>query len=204
MEQHNRQIRRSGGRFYGFRVNCEQVPTLPAWAVRWVLDDPRTVPYLFIWKSPRDGEIKEAVRVARSTPQTRLPEGESVEIKRTNGSTVPCYLAWRRQPHGGRSLLLRCWRCQRPCRALYGAGIGDDGRFYVVRNADWECRRCAGLRYASEGGALLIRCRGILSRLFGEPGPVPCPRPEPWLPLVFSSPEQAIQHGAVDIKGRVP
>jgi hypothetical protein len=29
------------------------------------LDDPREVPYLLLWKSPWDGEIKEAVRLAR-------------------------------------------------------------------------------------------------------------------------------------------
>lgn len=168
---------------------------LPAWAVRAALDDPRRIPYLFVWKSRRDGAIKDAVRVARSIPQTGLPEAESVEIKRTDGSTVPVYLAWRWQPHGGHSLLLRCWRCQRPSRALYGARVGDDGRFYAVQRADWQCRKCAGLRYSSEGGALLFR-GGILSRLFGQPvGAVSSPRPEPWLPLVFSSPAQAAAAG---------
>jgi hypothetical protein len=29
-----------------FRVNCESVPMLPAWAVREVWDDPRHIPYL--------------------------------------------------------------------------------------------------------------------------------------------------------------
>jgi len=32
---------RCGGRFFGRRVNCEQVPVLPAWAVAQMLDDPR-------------------------------------------------------------------------------------------------------------------------------------------------------------------
>lgn len=165
---------------------------LPAWAVRAALDDPRRIPYLLVWKGRRDGVIKDAVRVARPFPKTRLvPEAESVEVKRTDGSAVPVYLTWRWQPHGGRSLLLRCWRCQRPCRALYGAEVGDNGRIYVARLADWECRRCARLRYSSEGSALLFR-GGILSRLFGQPvGPVSSPRPEPWLPYVFSSPDRA-------------
>jgi len=199
VEQRKRQIRRSGGRFHGFRVNCEQVPMLPAWAVRAALDDPRRIPYLLVWKSRRDGEIKEAVRVARSIPQTNLPEAESVEVQRTDGSTVPVYVTWRRQPHGGRSLLLRCWKCQRPCRGLYGAEVGDDGRFYVVRRADWECRRCAGLRYSSEGSALWIR-GGILSQLFRQPaGSVSSPRPEPWLPFVFSSPDQAADSGLLTL-----
>jgi hypothetical protein len=94
--------------------------------------------------------VKEAVRIARFAPRTDLYEADSVEIKRTDGSTVPVYLEWRPQPRGGRSLLLRCWSC----RALYGARVGDDGRFYVVRRADWECRTCAMLRYSSEGGAI--------------------------------------------------
>ncbi len=169
---------------------------LPAWAVRMVLDDPRKIPYLLVWKSPRDGEIKDAVSVARSIPQTGLPEAPSVVIKRIDGSIVPVYLAWRWQPHGGRSLLLRCWRCQKPCRALYGARVGDNGRFYVARLADWECRRCAGLRYSSEGRGLLIGSPRILSRLLGRDiGPTYSPRPEPWLPLVFSSLAQAADAG---------
>ena len=45
---------RSEGRFRRHRVNCEQVPFLPAWAVAWVLDDPRKIPYLFVWKRPED------------------------------------------------------------------------------------------------------------------------------------------------------
>jgi len=166
---------------------------LPAWAVRQVWDDPRRIPYLLVWKSRRDGEVKEAVRVARFVPQTGLPESDSVRVQRTDGSSVPVYLAWRWQPHGGRSLLLRCWKCQKPRRALYGARVGDDGRFYAARRADWECGRCAGLRYSSEGGALLFR-EGILSQLFRQPvGPVSSPRPEPWLPYVFTDLDDAIR-----------
>ena len=150
MDQRKRQIRRSSGRYYGFRINCEQVPILPAWAVRQVWDDPRRIPYLLVWKSNRGGEVKVAVRVARFVPKTNLPEADSVEIRRTDGSAVPIYLEWQWQPHGGRSLLLRCWRCDRLCRALYGAKVGNDGRFYVARRADWECRTCCTLRYSSE------------------------------------------------------
>jgi hypothetical protein len=75
------------------------------------------------------------------------------------------YLEWRRQPLGGRMLLLRCWRCQRPCRALYGFKVGNDGRFYKAVMADWECRRCAELRYSSEGGYLRP---GVVFRAFGS------------------------------------
>ena len=141
--------------------------------------DPRRIAYLLVWKSPRDGSIQEAVRVARTAPQTRLPEAESIEIKRTDGSSVRVYLAWRKQPHGGRSLLLRCWLCQKPQRALYGFKVGSDGRYYKVVRSDWECRRCARLRYTSEGGYL---APSKLFRIFGN-----LPRPQSWFPHVFTS-----------------
>ncbi len=34
VEQAKRQIWRNGGRFYGYRINCEQVPMLGACTVR--------------------------------------------------------------------------------------------------------------------------------------------------------------------------
>ena len=192
-----KRIRRGwNGRYLGFRINCEQVPMLPAWAVRWVWDDPRKIPYLLVWRSRRDDEIKEAVRVARFVPQTNLREAESVEIKRTDGSIVPVYLVWRRQPHGGRSLLLRCWCCQRPSRALYGYKVGNDGRYYKAVLADWQCRRCAKLCYSSEGGALVLRGRGSWFRaLEMQYGTTRSERPDPWYPHVFTSPTDAIAAG---------
>ena len=69
-----------------------------------------------------------------------------------------------------------------PSRALYGAKVGNDGRFYVARRADWECRMCAKLRYSSEGGYLRP---GKQFRAFGN-----FPRPELWLPYVFTSPQR--------------
>jgi hypothetical protein len=188
MVEQRKRIRRGwDGRFLGFRINCEQVPMLPASIVQRFWDDPRRIPYLLIWKGRQDGEVKEAVRLARFVPQPDIGEADSLRIKRTDGSTVPVYLAWRRQHHGGQSLLFRCWRCQRLCRALYGAKVGNDGRFYKAVMADWECRKCAELRYSSEGGALLIG-GGLLSRLLRQPFPdVSSPRPEAWLPYMFTS-----------------
>lgn len=53
-------------------------------------------------------------------------------------------------------------------------------------------RRCAGLRFSSEGGALLIRGGRLMTRYFGQPWPtVASPRPEAWLPLIFSSRNRA-------------
>ena len=195
VEQAYKQIWRSGGRFYGYRVNCEQVPMLPAFIVREAVDDPRKIPYLIVWKSKTGNEIKQAVRLARSVPVGNLSEVESVEIKWPDGNMVQVRLVWRQQPHGGRALLLRCSCCGRPQRALYGAGVGDDGRFYAVRRANWECRSCCTLRYSSEGGALVMR-GGPISRLLGQFVPdESAPRPEPWVPYVFASPLDAVAAG---------
>jgi hypothetical protein len=73
------------------------------------------------------------------------------------------------------------------CVALYGAKVGDDGRFYLAQRAEWECRTCAKLRYSSEGGYLRP---GMLFRAFGN-----FPRPELWLPYVFTSPQEAVEAG---------
>jgi len=132
MEQRKRIGRGWNGRFEGFRLNCEQIPLLPALVIRWAWDDPRRIRY---WKYRRDGRVTEAVRVARSTPRTGLPEAESVEIKQTDGTAVSIYLSWRSSPQGGRSLLLRCRRCPTPSRALYGFKVGDEGKFYEAVTA---------------------------------------------------------------------
>jgi len=43
-----------------------------------------------------------------------IPEADAAEIKCGDGSVIPIYLEWQRQPKGGRTLLLKCWRCQKP------------------------------------------------------------------------------------------
>src|SRR5258707_14006219 len=100
VKEANRQIRRKGGRFYGYRINCEQVPMLGACTVRAILDEPRMIPYLVIWKSRKGNEVKQAVRLARSVPRTNLSEVESGYIKCPDGSPVRVYLVFRRQSHG--------------------------------------------------------------------------------------------------------
>jgi hypothetical protein len=188
---------RSGGRFFGRRVNCERVPQLPAALMRQVLDDPPKVPYLLIWRSPSDGEIKEAVRVRRYRPPPQYPpDSEQLEVKRTNGSLLLVRYAWRHQPcNGGRFLLLMCWRCARLRRMLYAWEAG--GQYTnSAQVSDWQCRSCAGLRYASEGGALVHRGRGAIARLFeAYDGPLRSDRPEPWYPYVFTSPAEAAAAG---------
>ena len=69
-------------------------------------------------------------------------------------------------------------------------------RTHSVFVSQWQCRACAGLRYASEGGALLVRAYGtrlhFLELLYG---PARMDRPEPWVPLVFTSPAAAAELG---------
>jgi hypothetical protein len=82
------------GRFYGFRMNCESVPILPAGAVRWVWDDPRRIPYLMLWLGERDGLVKDAIRVSR---EVDLGD-EWIDLKRPDGSGIGVYPAWQDLP----------------------------------------------------------------------------------------------------------
>jgi hypothetical protein len=67
--------------------------------VRSNLDDPRKIPYLLIWKSQRDGEIKEAVRLARYVePSNSSVTDNYVELKRPDGDFTVLRIA------GGRFL----------------------------------------------------------------------------------------------------
>ena len=186
---------RCEGRFSGRRVNCEQIPFLPAWAVAWVLDDPRKIPYLLIWKSRSDDTVKEAARIApyyEAAGRGGTDWTGAVEIKRHDGTRDFIRTLLRTLPrNGGRVRLLICPYCSIPRRGLYGWEPG--GRFTnsVVRST-WGCRKCNLLRYASEGGALLIRPRGMWRCVFGT---VASPRPDSWLPYVFTSPEEAAKAG---------
>lgn len=95
--------------------------------------DPRRIPYLLVWKSERDGEIKEAVRPdldCAKEPQ-RLAHyfdphdphstNNHVELKRTDGSVTVLRFVWRALPrNGGRALLLVCSYCNTPRRRVYG------------------------------------------------------------------------------------
>jgi hypothetical protein len=188
---------RCEGRFLGRRVNCEQVPLLPAGVVASMLDDTRKIPYLLIWKSRSDGTVKEAARIApyyaaagRGGPDWT----GALEIKRHDGTRDFIRTLLRTLPrNSGRVRLLICPYCSIPRRGLYGWEPG--GRFTnsVVRST-WGCRKCNLLRYASEGGALLIRPRGTLGLVFGTSH---SPRPESWLPDVFTSTEQAAEAGVL-------
>jgi hypothetical protein len=181
---------RCGGRFFGRRVNCEQVPLLPAWAVAQVLDDPQKIPHLLVWESRSDDTVWETVHVALHS------EAGAVEIRRQNGTSNFIRTISRPLPrNGGSARLLICPYCQIPRRGLYGWELGGPNTTSVTRS-NWRCRACNKLRYASEGGALLVRRRGTIGRMLEATlGRGRSDRPEPWYPYVFASPEEAAQAG---------
>jgi len=160
--------------FEGFRANCESVPRLPAAAVRWALDDPRGIPYLFLWRRESSGEPVEAVRIARYVP--KLAAGEWVSLTRPNGGIVVRIVRVPLPRRHGRALLLVCHECSRPRRYLYAWAVWDSSKVVPAR---WPCRLCAGLRYQSEGQY--------------DPLGWGYPRPATWDPYVFSSLEKAAE-----------
>ena len=179
------------------RLNCENIPVIPAWLVRSSLNDPRRIPYLLVWKDERhSGEIKEAVRLARYVePSNSRVTDNYIELKRTDGSLTLLRIVWRMLPrNGGRALLLVCSYCNTPRRYVYGWEWDSfSGWSNRARQISWRCRSCARLRYSSEGGHLRGG-RSWLTRFMGfDPGNLP--RPDMWLPYVFTSPADAIPAG---------
>lgn len=197
---------RYDGRFFGRRVNCELVPLLPAWAVACVLDDPRKIPYLLVWRNRSDCRVQEAVRVASySEPPRPFPRDWTgwVEVRRTDGTRNLLRTVLLPLPRNGGSVrLLVCPFCQTARRGLYAWEPG--GRFTnSAMRSDWGCRKCNELRYESEGGARVIRVRygrlgefGVRLRLHDATyGRLRSPRSESWYPYVFTSPKEAAKAG---------
>jgi hypothetical protein len=192
MVEQRKQPRGWGQRFLGPRVNCESVPCLPASVVAWALHDPRQVPLLLVWKDDRTDELREIARVAVCNGPIPLASAGWVEVKRPSGSQIFIRTIGRRMPrNGGHARLIVCPICQKPRCAVYGWKTNRT-RLNSVFIAPWQCRECAGLSYASEGGALLYRPRTAFGRSVAVlDGFVQHPRPEPWYPFVFVNPLQA-------------
>ena len=128
---------------------------------------------------------------------------ECVEIKRPDGSAVNVHVFRRAlRRYGGQDFLLACPYCGSLRRALYG--WTPRGEYTSsAQTSTWQCRRCAGLRYASEGGGLVHRGRGAIARLFEAAlGPCRSERPEPWYPYVFTSPQEAAEAGLCTLNGK--
>jgi hypothetical protein len=176
--------RDADGHFLGFRarLNCENMPVIPAWLVRRNLNDPRRIPYLSVWKDECDGEIKEAVRLARLVGTF----DDYAERKRADGSATVLRLVWRMLPGNDGWALFLCPCRETPRRHVYGWEWDSfSGWSNRVRRIGWRCRSCARLRYSSEGGNLRP---GGMFRALGK-----LPRSESWLPYVFTSPEEATE-----------
>jgi hypothetical protein len=181
------------GCFFGPRVNCERAPILPATILRWVLDDPRKIPYLLIWYEPSSTTVQEAVRIARYSEPDGYDWTGWVDVKRTTGDLSLLPTIERPLPRdGGRSNFVICPVCDNPRRALFGWQL-NRRRIHAAFVAPWQCRTCAGLRYASEGAA---RLRIGLVQDWEDSWPPwmasrDNPRPEPWYPWVFANPADA-------------
>lgn len=177
----------------GPRINCEDVPCLPVAALTWMLDDPRNVPYLMLWMDQDCERILEAVRVMRSPEMEReIPWAKCVEIKRANGMKNWLLTTERRLPrNGGKARLVICPHCQTPGRALYPWRLDPSKPHAVFMSRSWQCRSCAQLRYASEGGALIFRPRTDLGRMIRAVEGPKKDRPEWWYPYVYADPRNA-------------
>jgi len=193
--EQRKQARGYGQRFVGPRVNCEYVPCLPVATIAWVLDDPRKVPYLMVWKNDRwNGEVILAARVASHSEAAASDTDLTsvVEVKRPDGTRNWIWTIERPLPrHGGKARHFVCPRCQHPRRALYDWKL-NPSKPHAVFASTWQCRSCAQLRYASEGGALVVHPRTELGRLIeAVEGTSRSLRPDPWYPYVFANPKDA-------------
>jgi hypothetical protein len=173
---------------------------LPAAILRRVLDDPRKIPYLLVWNQASSATAQDAVRIARysepDTPDYKFDWTGWLEVKRTTGARRLLHMIERPMPRNrGKSNFVICPECYKPRHALYGWELNRT-KTHAALVADWQCRICAGLRYASEGGALQTRFRGRLGRQFGVGR---LDRPAPWYPEVFLSVADAAAAGVCKI-----
>ncbi len=97
----------------GLRVDVEQVPRLPTFPARWVLEDPRKRPYLVFWVSD-DGDRCHGIQMA----PTGQPD--SVMVTFDDGGPQRLTILRRSLPRGtGTALFYRCSWCHKPRRYLY-------------------------------------------------------------------------------------
>lgn len=130
MEQ-RKQRRGWNGHFLGFwaRLNCENMSVIPAWIVRSNLNDPRRIPYVLVWKDDRhDGEIKEAVRLARFVePSNSRVTDNYVELKRTEGA--PQFSVSFGECCPGTAGGPCCWSAPTTTRRAVTSTVGNDIAF---------------------------------------------------------------------------
>ncbi len=133
--------RDADGRFSGPRVNVEQVPRLPTFPARWVLEDPRQRAYLVFWVS-EDGGTFYALKMA----PTERPD--SVVVTFEKGLAQRLRIVRRPLPRGtGTAFFYRCPCCQKPRRYLYRLTLSGTT---LVDYGGLRCQVWARLRFGSQ------------------------------------------------------
>src|SRR5262245_12385896 len=128
---------RSEGRFFGCRLNCEEIPALPVSIVRQVLEDYGDEPHLLIWRNSWDGQVEEVATINRGLVPRCFSEAEAVEVRRPNCIT-DLYVFRRPLPrNGGNDAFLECPVCNNLSRALYGWASAA-GTTRTVYGSEWR------------------------------------------------------------------
>jgi len=149
-------VRGPDGRFEGPRRDVEDVPRLPTFPLRWVLEDPRRRPYFVVWTSGDDG-----LRYGLKMAPTDHPDTVLVTLESGEPYQIP--IVRRPLPRGtGMALFYRCPWCRKPRRHIYlltlvGAKLVD---YLGLR-----CQVCAGLRFRSQGRYLSSFTRAFFAPL---------------------------------------
>lgn len=147
--------RDSEGHYIGRRNVLEFVPRLAARDVGRALQDPRGCAYRLEWRPEDSLPARYGARGLDSLHGRLEPHGDGFRVTLADGTKGRVRIE-RRSPCGrGWLLFFRCPACNRATRFLYAVG-------YLL------CRRCAGLRYRSEGH-YLRRLGRRLSRATGRP-----------------------------------
>jgi len=179
--------RDAAGRFSGPRANVEDVPRLPTFPARWVLEDPRRGPYLVFWVSD-DEKIAWALKMAPTQ------DADVLLVTLETGQTQRLMLLRRPLPLGtGKALFYLCPSCERPRRYLYRLRSSLTG---LVDCFGLQCQRCAGLLFTSQG-----RYRDVLLswtvRTMAHTGEK-LPR-WPWDPRAVSDPRLVVLAGLASL-----
>ena len=172
-------VRDRDGRFSGPRRDVEDVPRLPIFPLRWVLDDPRQRPYFVFWAS-EDGDLRYGLKMAPAE------HANAVLVTLGSGETYRIAIVRRALPRGtGTVLFYRCLSCRRPRRYLYLlTRVGSR----LVEYLGLQCQACARLRFASQGRYIDRFSRGVFAPfLEGRRKTLPLPR-QPWDPQAVSDP----------------
>lgn len=169
------QARDSRGRFAGFRANVEDVPRLPAFAARLVLEDPRAEPYLAVWTSYHYGEVRPFAVDLVAKLRRRGPDVVDVQGLRFG---LAVHVTRHPRFRGRREVVWRCPDCGKGTRFLYLHRVSPWGIVPALPG----CVRCRRLRWSSQGRPISSLVRAFR----GRSDRAPLPR-SPWEPLAVGT-----------------